>query len=350
MVQELGLDALRQLKAVGDFGAFENTFTELLRGLGSGAAIQERPLEEEAVTEDLHDEVEVELEGFPLQQEELTWLPDELEAEQPGLGQQRFRARGARRAELEAVCKYLAQQPEARVWLVDRDARLNQPRVEAWAQAERALSFGIETMPVALDAKGRTTTTQTVSMQSPANQRLVKRVLAVEREEFIVGALQERLAFWDPARASSSALSSDLVVLLLGATHLEGLIRRWFEPPPAQRLAELCEDHGLAALQSPDMLEIALRVETTWEGVLERLDFFASAPRRSGAPPAVGDYEVFVAVEAVRDCCKGQPDAAKALVTSPRWGEFRGAVEAITSESLALPAQEALGELLKWAQ
>lgn len=68
VVQELGLDALRQLKAVGDFGAFENTFTELLRGLGSGAAIQERPLEEEAVTEDLHDEVEVELEGFPLQQ------------------------------------------------------------------------------------------------------------------------------------------------------------------------------------------------------------------------------------------------------------------------------------------
>merc|ERR1712129_99068 len=210
---------------------------------------------------------------------------------------------GSRRAELEAVRDYLQSEPEARVWLIDRDARRNQPRVEAWARAMGAVSTatGLETPALLVAGSGLTPVTQTAAMMSPGNNTLRKRVVAEEREEYMVGELHRRL--------QQHGGTCGTLMFLLGATQLQGLIRRWFEPPTPQRMLDLDDDFGLGTLQSPDIFEMELRTQVSWRAVLETFEAYQGSPY-------IGDHEIAVTLEALHQCCNGDVKARAELLAS----------------------------------
>lgn len=246
---------------------------------------------------------------------------------------------GARRAELDAVCRYCRGNPDARIWLIDRDARANQPRVEAWVGAEVALgsALGGEMPKLDTDETGRTRVSQLAAMMSPENDRLRKKVINQEREEYVVGELQKRLG-------GRKEVGDSLVFLLLASTHLEGVIRRWFEEFDDERMAVLVDDQGLGAFQSPDIMEMAMRTQVSWQEALDQYDFFASSPY-------AGDYEVSTAVEAACDACQEDPVAAGELLASSRLAEIRDqACRPETSEGRSAAARLAeLEDLVKGA-
>jgi len=270
-LQEFGLDGLREVKESKTLEDFERCFCALLRRGTRQASTTDEPLEDE------------------------------------------LQVNGSRKAELEAVRDYLQSEPEASVWLVDRDARRNQPRVEAWSSAMGAVgsATGLETPALLVAGSGFTPVTQTAAMLSPGNNTLRKRVIAEEREEYMVGELHRRL------RQHSGICGT--VVFLLGATQLQGLIRRWFEPPTHQRMLELDDDFGLSTLQSPDIFEIELRTQVSWRAVLESFEAYQGSPY-------IGDHEIVVTLEALHQCCNGELEARSKLLASAGFERLRSRV------------------------
>lgn len=159
-----------------------------------------------------------------------------------------------------------AEQPRPALWLVDRDSRRNQPRLEQWASLHRSLraldteSEVISSM-YATDSKGRTRSTQQAALKFSGNDELRRQVIIKERAEYLAGVLRQRL---------SSLEEGERVLLIVNSHIVEFLIRHWFSPPDEARLAALNEiPAGLGKLQPSDVMAMYIEKQTCCQGILD---------------------------------------------------------------------------------
>lgn len=160
----------------------------------------------------------------------------------------------------------LARRPNTALWLVDRDSRRNQPRLEQWASLHRSLRAldtqqeVIDSM-YATDSKGRTRSTQLAAMQFRGNDELRRQVFIKERAEYLAGVLRRRL----------KSLDAGAKVLFIVNSHIvEFLIRHWFSPPDDARLAELNEmPEGLSKWQPSDVMAMYIEKQTCCQDILD---------------------------------------------------------------------------------
>lgn len=243
------------------------------------------------------------------------------------------------------------------VWLVDRDCQRNQPRVQWYTSAAKDLEVAMGNASAAsefaVDSTGRARAAQGIAMRFMGSDRVRRRVIVKERDEYIAGevslrmeraAAQSKGADQSDGEENRNSLSANglRVLLVIGGVHLEGFIRHWFEgPPPPERIQELNDTMGMAAWQSPDVLTMTIKTRTSWQDALLTFEEF-------GAVPCFKGRELALTLETAVDraVCAGEDEVA-ALESDSRFSKLVShcKTELEPGSKYALRADAALAKL-----